>query len=154
PRERALDSPPSWKEFELRLEDDLLELVIGSDDEPAPGRALDHFHTPTQFLLDPVKPWASVGLVGPEVVQTGEALVQSGQHEPGPVSILNVGLMDDHFQEQPQRIPQQMALAPIALFAAIVAVWTAALGRLDGRTVDDRGTGGGLSSGLPAHLFA
>jgi hypothetical protein len=63
----------------------------------------------------------------------------------GPVSVLNVRRQYQGEQDEPHRIHQKVALAPVDLLAGIVASLVAALRAPDALTVEDSSTGMALS---------
>jgi hypothetical protein len=68
----------------------------------------------------PLDQHARVSAVSPDQLQTFELPLQPAQHHLGAVAILHVGWVNDHGQDQSQRIYDNMALATLDLLAGIV----------------------------------
>ena len=79
------------------------------------------------------------------MTQPGVGLADCGQEFRCPVTVLNIGGMDDGGDQQPIGIGQKMAFAPLDALASIVAARAASLRRLDRLAVDHSGGGTGLA---------
>ena len=91
-----------------------LELVAGRS--PA-----HHLQQPSSSLPSPRHQPTGIGRIGPDDFKPGEPAQQLGQHQFGPVPVLDVGGVNDHGQEQPGGVHYNVALAPGHLFAGVVA---------------------------------
>ena len=70
-------------------------------------------------------------------------------------AVVDARTRDPDGHQQPQRVDQQMTLAPLDLLAAVIpALGTAYLGGLERLTVDAHGAGRGLTSRVHADLCA
>ena len=49
-----------------------------------------------------------------------KSIFELGEHHPGTIPVLHVGLMNDNCQNQSQRVYNNMTFAPLDLFAGIV----------------------------------
>lgn len=97
--------------------------ILGRPDPPqaAPGM-LDDFYFPVACLLDPFHQAAFVvGTIGPDQFEPRQAALQWLQEVSAPCMILHVGFVDQHMQDQPSGIDEQMPLAARDAFAAVVA---------------------------------
>ena len=101
------------------------------------SRWQDHFHAPAQVLLDPGDQAAAIARVGPQVLELGKARRRCFQQGHGPVAIRHVGGVHLRAKHQPRAIYERVALAPIDLFAAVVAVHTTTVRGLGTLAVDD-----------------
>ena len=87
--------------------------VVGSfDDLQAP---------PTSQGLNPQNQLAGVAAVSPDQSQPAPAAYQMLQHQFRPVTVLNVRRVDHHHQDQPQRIDDDVPLAPVDLLARVIS---------------------------------
>ena len=59
--------------------------------------------------------------LGPDQLQTRKAALKRRKQGLATASVLNVGFMHQHVQNQPSRIDKEMALAPFNLLPAVVA---------------------------------
>ena len=80
-----------------------------------------HFQQPSSSLPRPRHQSTGIGRIGLDGLKPGEPTQQLGQHQPGPVPVLDVGGVNHHGQEQPGGVHYDVALAPGHLFAGIVA---------------------------------
>ena len=71
----------------------------------------DHLHLPAHVLFDPGAPSSRVGIVDPDFLHTGKLAFDRLQKQWNALSILELGAMHHHFEEQAQRIDQQVTLA-------------------------------------------
>ena len=106
PAEGSLNDPPS------RQEDESLLL-----DGP-----LDDIEDPVAELRRPIDEGAGVASIGPNPLQTREPAFQLPQHELRPVTILNLGAVHDHGQQQSERIDDYMTLAARDFLARVIAM--------------------------------
>lgn len=61
---------------------------------------------------------AGVGCIGPDDFEPQESPPQFGQHQPGPVPVLDVGGVNDHSQEQSSAVHYDVALTSEQLLAS------------------------------------
>src|SRR5258708_22524877 len=104
-----------------------------------------------QSSCSPVRERPSIRLV---MAQTREASRQARQHELGALAILQVGGMHHDREQQTEGIHENMPLATLHRFAAVVAMRPAWFGRLDRLALDDGGAGSGLASDRSTHALA
>jgi len=97
---------------------------------PAPGQHLkgvavrpapDYCQQPTSREPSPRHQLASVSRVGPDHPEPGKSTQQFGQYQLGSISILNVGGVDHHGQEQSHGVYYDVTLATSDLFPRIIA---------------------------------
>ena len=105
PREGSLDDP-----------------TLGQNHEPRHVvAALDDLQNPPAQFPRPFDQLARIAAIGPDQLQPAETALEQGQHEFGPVAILDVGGMHHHGQQQTQRVYDDMTLAPVDLLAGVVS---------------------------------
>ncbi len=97
----------------------------------------NHLDRPPKVLLDPALPATRVALVDPQVLDAGEVIGNSLQQQGHGSAILNVRRVYFCSQHQALAIYENVALAAIDAFGAIVAAYAADPGRPDRLTVDD-----------------
>ena len=138
PAEGTLYDPPSRQHFEGMKLGSFYDLDCAAADSSGPV----HQHT-------------RIATVGPDMFDAIACpLAQSqGQQLFGSIPILNIGGQHHHRDDQPDRIDQDMAFAPIDFLAGIVTPLVADFGALDALTVDDTCTGVALASIAHAHQF-
>ena len=68
--------------------------------------------------------------------------------------ILEIGRVDDDFEQQTSRVHDHMALASVELFGSIMAMRPATVGRFHRLTVDDPRTWRRFASSLEATALA
>jgi hypothetical protein len=96
--------------------------TLGQDHEARDVVTPPHdFQDPAAQGFRPFHQFARIAAVGPNELQSGVQAAKPTQHELGSVAILHVGDMHDHYQDQPQRVDDQMPLAPFDLLARVVA---------------------------------
>ena len=121
----------------------------GAFDDPSPRQeqeafgavgAIDDLQGPVAELGElPVELWAGVGGVSEEVAQPWKGSADRlGDHRCA-VAILDAGGMDDEADQQAEGVGDDVTLAPVDLFARIVAANTAVFRGLDALAVDDAG---------------
>ena len=102
----------------------------GSLDDPTLGQnlkaghivaAFDDLQNPGAQFLGPLDQVPGVSPIGPDQLEPGELPDQFGQHQFGPVAILDVGGVDDHGQDQAQGVYDDVPLASLDLLAGVVA---------------------------------
>jgi hypothetical protein len=91
---------------------------------PAPARgALDNFQGPPTFLFHPIaQPLPPIGHVRPNVLQPIKGLICYGQEPWRYVRIPQIGGMDEDTQQETRRVHEEMALAAVEFFGAVIAV--------------------------------
>jgi hypothetical protein len=90
------------------------------DDKPL-VRALDDLDDPGKPIQCPGDELTGVAAVGPDQLQTRKQPGQPLERQPSAIAVLNVGGVDDNRQDQPQRVDDDVTLAPDYLFARVVA---------------------------------
>ncbi len=95
--------------------------ALGQDDEFVQFIALDDLEHPTTGAGSRSGGARSLiaGISEDALDEGEEAAGASIENQPHPVAVLNVGGMDDDVQQEPERIDQDMALAPGDLLARI-----------------------------------
>jgi len=104
----------------------------------------------------PIHQKARIATVGPDMFDAIAGPLAQSQRQQlfGGISILNIGGQHHHRDDQPDRIDQDMAFAPVDFLAGIVTSLVADLGAFDALTVDDTRTGVALASIDQTHLFS
>jgi hypothetical protein len=102
----------------------------GSLDDPAFGQnleaghvvaAFDDLQDPVTHFLGPLDQFPGVSSIGPDQLEPRELSDQLGQHQLGPVAVLDMGGMHDDGQKQAQGVYDNVPLAPFDLLAGVVA---------------------------------
>src|SRR6266571_2948347 len=122
PGEGSLHDPPAGQELET------LDVV----------RPFDDLQDPTALALDPLHQLARVAAIGPSQLQPWEVVPDLLENRLRPVPILDPGRMNDHRQDQPHRVHQDVTLTPRDLLASIVSIDPPLFVRLRRLTVDAR----------------
>lgn len=109
PSERALDDPPAREHNEtadVRTLDDLqVDRTRGAAN-----------------AANPIDECAGVPSIGPELSKTKERRCQDAKEKLGTVPILDICRMNNHGQQQPDRVYEDVSLATTDFFAGIVTV--------------------------------
>jgi len=93
---------------------------------------------------------AGIAAIGEAMAQPREAVADAGEQVRSAVAILDARLLDHRPDQEALGVGDDMALAALDLFTGIIAPWSAALGRLQALTVDDRrGRTGFATDALP-----
>ena len=101
----------------------------GSLDDPTLGQnleaghivaAFDDLQYPVAHFLGPLDQFAGVAPVGPDQLELGELPDQFGQHQLGPIAVLDIGGMHNDDQEQAHRVYDDVSLASLDLLASVV----------------------------------
>jgi hypothetical protein len=102
----------------------------GSFDDPTFGQnletgdvvaALDDLQDPVAQFSGPLDQFAGIPPIGPDQLQPREFPDQFGQHQLGPVAVLDIGGMHDEGQDQAQGVYDDVPLATLDLLAGVVA---------------------------------
>src|ERR1041384_3387394 len=141
PAECAFDDPPLRQDYEA------FEAVGALDDLQA------DLAIPAQ-QRHPGLQEARIGAISPNAAQPREPMPQEAQKELGAVTILHACGRHHYSNEQPQRVYQDMALAPFDLFGTIKACGPSAIGGLDALRVDNRGAGLAVAAFQDAEVTA
>ena len=89
--------------------------------QATPGMFHD-LDVPSQLRLDPPgEAFLFVAAIGPDQLQTRKGPSERRKQGFAATVVLDIGRMDQHMQDQASRIDQDVALAPLDLFAPIVA---------------------------------
>jgi hypothetical protein len=82
---------------------------------------LDNLHVPPERFLDPLdEATLVVRAVSPDVFESWKAPSERSQEMFSSLLILDIGLMDQHLQDQTHGINEQMSLAPFDFLAAVI----------------------------------
>ena len=102
----------------------------GSLDNPTLGQnletggivaAFDDLQDPVAQFSGPLDQLAGIPPIGPDQLEPRELPDQLGQHQFGPVAVLDIGRMHDEGQEQTHGVYDNVPLATLDLLAGIVA---------------------------------
>src|SRR5512135_1446406 len=99
---------------------------------------------PSHLFFDPLPPLACVALIHPHFFHTRKQVLdrlKQGRHA---FPILDIGLMDRHFEQQTRRIDEDVSLPARELLAAIVAVRSTSVRASHRLTIDDASRRGGF----------
>ena len=123
PAECPLHAPPFWHD------DEAVPLVGTLEDLHADfPMAAQQRHSGLQHTgVRPIRPYPA---------PPGKPVTQEAQQLLGPVTVLHARRGHHDGDEPPQRVHEDMALAPVAPLGAIAAVLPAAVGGVDGRRVE------------------
>ena len=128
PGQRAFHNLPPFEDVEA-AGSDLLPIehrVLGGPNPvlTCPGMLHD-LHLPAERFFHPRDEAAFlVRAVGPDQLESREAALQWLQEMLAALVILDIGLVDQYVQDQPQRIDEQMPLVPFHFLPAVVATIT------------------------------
>ncbi len=97
--------------------------ALGQNHEAAGVVALDDLERPSPGLGEGGgELWPLVGGVGEDALDEGEQPAGAAQQLDRAVAILDVGRVDAHVEQKPERVDQDVALAPRDLLARVVAL--------------------------------
>lgn len=122
----------------------VVEPAKGALDDPAAGQqdepfalfgAQHHRQAEREPLGDPVHELARIAAVHPDFPELLAAARQMAQQSPRTVAVLHAGGGHHHRQQQPQRVYQEVPLAPIDLLARVVAAHARHRGAFDALAV-------------------
>ena len=105
PRQCSLNHPPAWQH---------LKLMAG------PG-TLDDLQDPARHGHHPVYQLAAVASVSPDESQAWESSYQFIDDQPRPISVLDIGRMHHHRQQQAHGIYDDVSLSTVDLLTSIIA---------------------------------
>ena len=105
PRQCSLNHPPAWQH---------LEVMAG----PGPPHNLQD---PARYGHHPVHQLAAVASVSPDESQAWESSYQFIYDQPRPISVLDIGRMHHHRQQQSHGIYDDVSLSTVDLLASIIA---------------------------------
>jgi len=94
--------------------------ALGQDHELVRVRALDDVDDPAVPTLGPVHKLSGVTAVGPDDFETSPARTQLLDQEFTAVTVLDVGRVNHQREDQPERVHDDMTLAPLGFLARIV----------------------------------
>jgi len=94
---------------------------------------------------------AGIATIGEQVPQPGEAVDDFSEQQRRPVTVLDIGGVDQRMDQVTLGVGEDMPLAAFDLLARIIAAGAAALGGLDALAVNDAGAGRGLATLGLAH---
>ena len=105
PRQCSLNHPPAWQH---------LKLMAGP-------RTLDDLQDPARHGHHPVYQLAAVASVSPDESQAWESSYQFIDDQPRPISVLDIGRMHHHRQQQAHGIYDDVSLSTVDLLTSIIA---------------------------------
>ena len=105
PRQCSLNHPPAWQH---------LKLMAG------PG-TLDDLQDPARHGHHPVHQLTAVASVSPDESQAWESSYQFIDDQPRPISVLDIGRMHHHRQQQAHGIYDDVSLSTVDLLTSIIA---------------------------------
>lgn len=80
-------------------------ILWSPDASQATPRVFDDLDFPAELRLDPLaEAFLLVSAIGPDQLETRKASLDWGKQELAPASILNVGFMHQHMEDQPMGI--------------------------------------------------
>jgi len=125
PGEGALDNPAVRKHMKTARSDPLPinhGVLWGPDASQATPGMCDDLDLPADRRLDPLaEAFLVVAAISPDQLEPREAPLERRKQELAAAVVLDVGFMDEHVQDQPVGINQQVAFATLDLLAPIVA---------------------------------
>jgi len=71
----------------------------------------DHLHLPPHVLFDPGAAGSGVAIVDPDLLHAGKVALDWLQQQRDALSILDIGGMDHHFEQQAQRVDEEVPFA-------------------------------------------
>lgn len=93
----------------------------GPDSSQTTPRVLNNLNVPSKRFLDPFdEATLAVGTISPDEFESWKASLKRLQEQFSPFLILNIGLMDQHLQDQTHRIYKYMSFAPFHFLAAVI----------------------------------
>jgi len=96
--------------------------ALGQDNKAVQIGALDDVQPPRTGLGDHLGHFRPlVAAISIDALDEGEGAAGLPQHDSGAVTVLNIGGMNDHVQEEAKGIDEDVALAPFDLLARVVA---------------------------------
>ena len=101
---------------------------------------------------DPLNEVPTIGPIDPDQPELLARAAEPGKEETRPSGVGDGGCRDDHGQDAPKRIDQQVAFAAFDLFAAVVPTLPAQLRGFDALTIQAARGGGGVAALLLTHL--
>ena len=97
-------------------------ILWGPDTSQAAPGMFHNLDVPSQLRLDPLaEAFLLVAAIRPDQLETPKDPFEWRKQVFAAAVVLDVGFMDEHVQDQPSGIDQQVALAAFDLFAPIVA---------------------------------
>ncbi len=115
PGEGSLDNPPSREYLKV------LKRRV----------AFDNLQDSVQRLMNPINQLTAVAAVGPNPFQSrATGFRKLVEYQASAITVLNVGRMDDNFEQVADGVDQDVAFASADLLAGIIAAFTARLSRL------------------------
>jgi len=125
PGKRALDHPAALEDTKA-TGTDLLPIHFDPFRDPNPSQAapgmFDDLDVPPQLRLDPLaEAFLLVSAIGPDQLETRKDPLERRKQGLAAASVLDVGFMHQHVQNQPICIDEQMALTAFDLLAAVIA---------------------------------
>ncbi len=152
PGDGPLDHPPARQDLETRRSG--WRLLVLFHPTSSPAKPLHYLQSPAERLPYPVLQRTPVSAISPNQFQARQRLLEGKQKPPGALAVLEISGVNDHLEEQPQGVNEQVALACRERLGSIVAVRRAAPGGSDRLASDDRRTGRGLPPDLLPQPFA
>jgi hypothetical protein len=104
PSESAFDNPTSWQNSEALL-------VVGTQ---------DNFKTNAAIFSNPLQELTAVAAVHPDETQLLAGAAQASEQETGAIAVLDRGCRNNHRQQQPHGVNQDVPLRTIDLLACVI----------------------------------
>src|SRR3954465_4521375 len=109
--------------------------------------SLDDLDGPVTMTLEGIAQFAArIASIGEDMPQPWKPVADGLEQRRGSVAILHIGRMNKDEEHDAQRVSDDVALAPVDLFASVVARKTSAFGRLHALAVDNARCGTGLAA--------
>src|SRR5512142_504506 len=144
PGQGAFYYPPAWQMTKALgpFKQAVIDLLAGKDPHAtwAAGMA-DYLHLPAHVLFDPDAPGSRVAIVDPDLFHARKLAFDRLQEEWDTLSILKLGAMHHHFEQQSHGVYKQVPFASGELFPPIIAMQPASLRGFDRLTINNRCTG-------------
>ncbi len=125
PGEGPLDDPASFEHMKA-FGTDLLPIDFDpfrdQDASQATPRVFDDLDLPAELRIDPLaEAFLLICAIGPDQLETRKVSPQRRKQELATASVLKVGFMHQHMQDQPIRVDEQMTFPALDLFSPIEA---------------------------------
>jgi len=95
--------------------------ALGQDDESPAGVSLHDLDNAAAPAADPMQEPPGIAGIGKDHLQATQASAQVLEQQPGAIAVLEVGRMHHQRHDQPERVDEQMPLAPVDLLGGVEA---------------------------------
>lgn len=92
----------------------------GQHDEPMQLATLDNLNDPSERTSSPFDEYPGIASIDPDPLQPPKSIAQFLHDKPASITILNVGRVHHHDQDQPQGINEQVSLTPRNLLSSVI----------------------------------